>query len=197
MTIDLAPWFLGTEAAGDLAAQMGVPLALVPTEVFDEAWSPGSDLEAWREGEVNGERYDVVVVALLAPDLVAHSLAELTDDDWYAQCEGPFAQWFAALTVATERCNDRGVVIAFCDRPVPKDSGNWALTACVSDGVELMVRSLALIHEARGVRVHFVGTPARIEGKSHAQTALHDRFLMLVSGDAASMPSTVLYEGEM
>jgi hypothetical protein len=190
--------FLGTGTSQPLATQLGAKFEEVPQVSFDEAWTDSSILEQWRADSIDGSSHPSVVVALWEPSLQPRPVIEITDAQWLGECEGPFATWFVALTVAAQRCADGGQVVAIVDRPDAKDSAGWGDLSCVADGVEITARSLALIHQGRGVRIHLISTPRRLEGGAHERIdELADRVWWLESEPTRSLGSVVLHEGEL
>jgi hypothetical protein len=183
---------VGTAIATDIAASLEATSLLVPEASFDESWTQGAELEAWRDRSGSGGQYGVVVVVVDSSQVEPQIIEDVELDRWLESCETPFAQWFAALGVACLLCVDGGRVIAFVARPRPMDSGGWSLAACIADGVETMVRSYGFIANERNVRVDVVTLPldddAWIEGD-----LVRNRVVMLA---ASSIGSMVIHEGE-
>jgi hypothetical protein len=183
---------VGTAIAENLANSLEATSLRIPETTFDEFWSQGSDLESWRNRSSRGEQYECVLVALDASQETPLSIDDVGFDSWLAQCETPFAQWFVALSVACQRCNDGGRVIAFVARPRPMDSGGWSLAACVADGVETMARSFGFIANERDVRMDVITLPLGDQPWIVADV-VRDRIAMLSGSNIGSL---VVHEGE-
>lgn len=125
----------------------------------DQAWV------AWREG-LKGEKPVRNVVVALLPELHAQApLVDLSGAEWLARGETPLLRWMEALATAAPLCADNGALVAVVDCAPPLDSAGLAPEAGVAEGVEALMRSLALSEGKRGVRANAVVTPARIVTK--------------------------------
>jgi len=183
---------IGTAGAKDIANGLGAPMLLLPEASFDESWSQGAELQDWRDRSRRGERHEVVLVLLDASQEAPQPIDDVVFDSWLEDCEAPFAEWFAALGVACQRCVDGGRVIAFVARPRPMESGGWSLAACVADGVETMVRSFGFTTTDRGVRVDLITLPLDDQPWIDVNV-VRDRVAMVAS---SSIGSLVIHEGE-
>lgn len=184
---------LGTATARRCAQLLGADLIELPELEFNEEWSEGTELEAWRAVHLDGQSYDTVVVVLEPGQRTGESIVATPLGVWVDACERPLAEWFVALSVASQRCSDGGRVVAFVTRPASKDAATWSLQACVADGVDVMARSFALLHEDRNVAVHVIARPhhAAFEWET---VLVEDRISMLSNSNIASV---VLHEGEL
>ncbi len=187
------PRVIGTPAARPIAVGLGAVLDELPAVVLDPAWSEGHVIEAWREAQRTATPSGRLVVAVWADTVAPSSVVHLGIEAWSARMETSFALWFAALAAAGERCIDGGQVVAVTERPEGKESAGWSLESAVADAVEVMVRSLALVHRSRRVRMHVVSTSARLGGV--ADTPLDDvvgAVAMLLAADAPGVTTAVL-----
>jgi NAD(P)-dependent dehydrogenase (short-subunit alcohol dehydrogenase family) len=191
----LRPLFIGTDTTRPVADQLGAEFVPVPDLTLDPAWSNGSEIDVWRAKTAAGTpaKELVVAVSLAAPEHVAVVDQDL--DRWIETMETPFALWFAALAAATERCADHGQVLALVDRPDSKEAAGWGAEASVADAVEIMVRSLALVHGGRGVRVNVISTPDRLKGGAAAYEDMTDAIIMLLGSAVGSLSAAVIHLG--
>lgn len=187
------PWVIGTRPARPLADHFGADLHEVPDVAFDPLWSPGDRVEAWRDRERSGPAVPAVVVAVWPEAPAPVSVLDLGLDAWTAQFETGFALWFAALSVACERCRPGGQVVAVTDRPEAKSSAGWALTSALADAVEVMAKSLVHGQQARGVRVNVVSTSVRLAAAPPPSwTELHGAVGMLLATDGPGVNAAVI-----
>jgi hypothetical protein len=190
------PLVVGTPAARSLCDVLGAEFAQVPTAGFDSGWSAGAAIEEWRDALAQGPPVADVVVAVWLPDPRPAPVVALGLEQWVDSMEGPFALWFAALAAAAQRCGDNGQVVGVVDRPDPKAAAGWGAQAAVADAVEVIGRSLSLIHEARNVRVNTVTTPARLGGPAgHQDGALAATVAMLLSQPVVGMNASAVHLG--
>jgi NAD(P)-dependent dehydrogenase (short-subunit alcohol dehydrogenase family) len=184
---------IGTPPARPIAEGLGAELDELPAVVLDPAWSEGHVIEAWREAQRTTTPTDRLVVAVW-PDVVApSSVVFLELGEWTARMETSFALWFVALASACDRCVDGGQVVAVTERPEGKDSAGWSIESAVADAVEVMVRSLALVHRSRGVRIHVVSTGARLTRMTGTLVAdVVGAVEMLLGADAPGIDTAVI-----
>ena len=188
-----APRVVGTAPARPIAEALGASLDVLPPVVLDPAWSDGRVIEAWRAAQRATTPTGGLVVAVWPEVLEPCSVVDLDLVEWSARLETPFALWFAALASACDRCLDGGQVVAVTERPEPKASGGWALESAVADAVEVMAKSLALLHGSRGVRIHVVSTSARMGGATgRAVAGVVGAVEMLLAADAPGVTSAVI-----
>ena len=161
-----APRVIGTVAARPIAEGLGAALDELPAVVLDPAWSQSPVIEAWREAQRAVPPVARLVVAVWPEAVSPSSVVTLGPEEWSARLETSFALWFCALAAACDRCIDGGQVVAVTERPEGKGSAGWSLESAVADAVEVMVRSLALVHRSRRVRLHVVSTSARLGGRT-------------------------------
>jgi NAD(P)-dependent dehydrogenase (short-subunit alcohol dehydrogenase family) len=138
-------------ASTELADALGADARLRP---------PGSteELAAWR-AEIEAQADDdAVVVCTWTDPGPAVPLADLDPDAWRARVEWPTALWFTTLVAAAGRCRDGGAIVVVVERPATLDAPGHAAEVAVGDGLLNLVRSLALIEGARGIRVNAVTT---------------------------------------
>jgi hypothetical protein len=179
-----------------LAVGLGADLEEVPTIAFDTAWSGGPALEQWRDAMIDGPRVIDVVVAIWNDPVGPRSLVDQDLDGWVSTMEAPFALWFAALAVGSERCADGGQLVAVVDRTNPKDAAGWGAETAVADAVEVMARSFDQIHGHRGVRINLVTSAARLIGSPRGATDEVVRAVaMLLSNRGSGVTSTVIHLG--
>jgi len=157
------PTFVGaaTDGGDALARALGSEAILRPPAMpAVSGWDPiGHDaLAAWRFALDERPPDDAVVVCTWTDLPPAAALADIAPDTWRAQVEWPSALWFTTLVAAAERCRDGGSVVAVVERPVTLDAPGRAPLVAVADGLLNLVRSLAAIEGARGVRVNAVTT---------------------------------------
>jgi hypothetical protein len=195
--VSASPLVIGTAAARSLSEALGAEFSEVPAVEFGPSWSDGPAVEEWRNDLAAGSPAADLVVAIWpstpqAAPVVGQGLAH-----WVETMEEPFALWFAALSAAAERCADNGQVVAVVDRPDPKSAAGWGAQAAVADAVEVMGRSLSLIHEGRNVRVNTVTTPARLTGLPGDQAGadLVATVAMLLSQSVVGMNASAVHLG--
>lgn len=184
---------IGTPAARPIAEGLGAVLDELPAVVLDPAWSEGPVIEAWQEAQRTSTPTDRLVVAVWPEAVAPSSVVRLDLGEWTARVETSFALWFAALAAASDRCLDGGQVVAVTERPEGKESAGWSLESAVADAVEVMVRSLALVHRSRRVRIHVVSTGARMIGRT--DTLVGDvvgAVEMLLGADAPGVDTAVI-----
>ncbi len=186
------PWMIGTGPARPLADGLGATWEELPAVAFDPQWSQAPLVERWREDQRSGPAVDGVVVAVWPEAPSLGSVAHLDLDGWTSRLETGFALWFAALTVACARCREGGQVVAVTDRPEPKESAGWALESALSDAVEVMVRSLALVGQDRRVRVNAVSTSARLSDDPAPWDGVVDAVAMLLTAGRPGVNAEVI-----
>jgi hypothetical protein len=187
------PLVIGTPAARPIAEGFDTTLDQLPAVVLDAAWSEGHVIEAWRHGQGTATTARSIVVAVWLGEVAGSPEVDLDLEAWTARMETPFALWFAALAAACGRCVDGGQVVAVTERPEGKGSAGWSLESAGADAVEVMVRSLALLHRPRGVRLHLVSTSARLDGRSATAAAdVVGAVGMLLGCDTTGLDTTVL-----
>ena len=187
------PSVIGTPAAAPIAEGLGAVLDEVPGVVLDPAWSGSHVIEAWREAQRTAVPAGRLVVAVWPEVVSPTSVIHLDLEEWSARMETSFALWFAALAAACERCIDGGQVVAVTERPEGKESAGWSLESAVADAVEVMVRSLALVHRSRRVRIHVVSTSARLRGRTGTLVAdVVGAVAMLLEADAPGVTTAVI-----
>lgn len=150
----------GSPSTGALAAALDATVLRAPDRPADRGWGPTghAELEAWRAEVAAAPADGRVVVCTWADPGPATPLAELDPEAWRALVEWPTALWFTTLVAAARRCPDGGAVVAVVERPATLDAPARATTVAVADGVRNLVRSLAAVEGARGVRVNAVTT---------------------------------------
>lgn len=178
--------FVGTSADGParLAQALGVGTVLhAPDPPPDQGWeATGHEvLDAWRSAIGTGPETDGVVVCTWTEPGEPVALADLDPAAWRARVEWPTSLWFTTLVAATGRCRDGGAVVVVVERPATLDAPGHAPTVAVGDGLVNLVRSLAAIEGARGVRVNAVTTEV------HTAPEL----LLGAAPDLATFPGTV------
>ena len=179
------PWVVGTRPARPLAEGLGAGLHELPRVVLDPEWSGAQEIEEWQEGERAAPTVDRAVVAVWPEVREPCSVVDLDLAGWTVRLETAFALWFAALAATGARCAPGGRVVAVVDRPEAKDSAGWALESATADAVEVMVRSLAQVHQDRGVGLHVVTTSARLSaGPPAALAEVVGAVGLLLSADA-------------
>ncbi len=184
---------VGTPPARPLAVGLGADLDEVPAAVFDSRWSQGAQVEAWRDRERSGPGVSAAVVAVWPVVRGPVSVLDLDLDAWTARLETGFALWFAALSVACERCREGGQVVAVTDRPEAKASAGWALESALADAVEVMAKSLVQVQRARGVRINVVSTSGRLaDAPLTSWTELHGAVGMLLATDGPGVNAAVI-----
>jgi NAD(P)-dependent dehydrogenase (short-subunit alcohol dehydrogenase family) len=186
------PLVIGTPPARPIAEGLGAPFEQLPAVVLDPAWSQAHLIEAWRDEQRTARPEENLVVAVWPDGSTGSPLVDLDLGAWTAGMETPFALWFAALTAASDRCVDGGRVVAVTERPEGKRSAGWSLQSAVADAVEVMVRSLALVHRPRGVRLDVVSTSARLEGRSSVAADVVGALSMVLTGDSSGLDTMVL-----
>jgi hypothetical protein len=190
------PRVIGTAAAGPVAAGLGTTVDELPTVVLDPAWSQGPVIEAWREAQGKVPPVASLVVAVWPDAVSPSSVVTLGPEEWSARLETSFALWFCALAAACEGCADGGQVVAVTERPEGKQSAGWSLESAVADAVEVMVRSLALVHRSRRVRLQVVSTSARLGGRTETPVAdVVGAVAMLLGADAPGVNTAVIRVG--
>jgi len=160
--VSATPLVIGTAEARPLSEALGADFTQVPAMQFGPSWSDGPAVEEWRNNLAHGRPVACLVVAVWATAPASSPVVGQGLHQWVNSMEEPFALWFAALSAAGQSCADNGQVVAVVDRPDPKSAAGWGAQAAVADAVEVMVRSLSLIHERRNVRVNTVTSPARL-----------------------------------
>jgi hypothetical protein len=190
------PWVVGTRPARPLAEGLGVELHELPPVVLDPEWSGAHRIEEWQEGERTAPAVERAVVAVWPEVREPCSVVDLDLVAWTARMETVFALWFAALAATGARCAPGGRVVAVVDRPGAKDSAGWALESATADAVEVMVRSLAQVHQDRGIRLHLVTTSARLSGAPPAALAeVVGAVGMLLSAGSTGVATAVIRAG--
>jgi len=202
--------FIGpaTPSAGALAGALGAGVVRTcPAAPADAGWGWDWDhlLGAWQRDIGATTPTGQVVVCTWPATTVAVPFAELGPEAWRAQVEWPTALWFTTLVAAAGRCTDGGSLVVVVERPVTLDAPGHAALVAVADGLVNLVRSLAAIEGARGVRVNAVATevhtaPAVPRGAPPALGAFPGRIehevagavRLLLSADAGGMTGTVL-----
>ena len=202
--------FIGpaTPSAGALAGALGAGVVQqCPDPPDDGGW--GWDWEpllgAWQRSLEATAPTGEVVVCTWPAVTAAVPFAELRPAAWRAQVEWPTALWFTTLVAAAGRCTDGGSLVVVVERPVTLDAPGHAALVAVSDGLANLVRSLAAIEGARGVRVNAVATevhtaPAALRGAAPALDGFPGRIehevagavRLLLSPDAGGITGTVL-----
>ncbi len=188
---------VGTAAARPIAEGLGATLDELPPVILDPAWSEGHVIETWREDQRSAPPVAHLVVAVWPGAMKPSSVVHLGLEEWSARLETPFALWFCALAAACDRCADGGQVVAVTERPEGKRSAGWALESAVADAVEVMARSLALVHRPRRVRVQVVSTSARLGGPgdtvaADVVTGVVGAVEMLLATDAPGVNTAVI-----
>ena len=179
-----------------LADLVGATAVEVPDVEFDPAWADGPELERWRTDVAAGPKVDCVVVAPWGEAPERSALVDLSPDRWMASMEVPFARWFVALAAGTDRCADDGQVVAVVDRPPAKEAAGWSTVCAVADAVEVMIRSFAMIHQDRRVRVNLVTTPARLPSGPAAELGpVAAAVAMLLDDHRSRVTATVVHLG--
>ncbi len=202
--------FIGpaTPSAGALAGALGAGVVQrCPATPDDGGW--GWDWEpllgAWQRSLEATAPSGEMVVCTWPAVMSAVPFAELEPEAWRAQVEWPTALWFTTLVAAAGRCTDGGSLVVVVERPVTLDAPGHAALVAVSDGLVNLVRSLAAIEGARGVRVNAVATevhtaPAVPRGAPPALDGFPGRIehevagavRLLLSPDAGGITGTVL-----
>lgn len=197
--------FLGTSApsSGLLADGLGAPAHHAPDLPLEGGW--GDLLATWRASIDAGPPTDRVVVCAWTDPGPPVPMAELPPAAWRARVEWPTALWFTTLVAAAHRCADGGALVVVVERPATLDAPGHAPTVAVGDGVVNLVRSLAAVEGARGVRVNAVTTElhtapdpllgaapplATFPGRVEVEVAGAVR--LLLSPDAAGITGTAL-----
>ncbi len=187
------PWVVGTRPARPLAAGLGAELHEVPGVAFDSLWSQGAQVEEWRDRQRRGPEVAAAVVAVWPEVPGPVSVLDLDLDAWTARWETGFALWFAALSVACERCRQGGQVVAVTDRPEAKSSAGCALDSALADAVEVMAKSLVQVQRPRGVRVNVVSTSMRLaEAPPTSWAELHGAVAMLLTTEGPGVNAAVI-----
>ena len=193
---------IGTPAVRPIAEGLGAALDELPAVVLDPEWSEGHVIEAWREAQRKVTPVGALVVAVWPEAEAPSSVVTLGPEEWSARLETSFALWFCALAAACDRCVDGGQVVAVTERPEGKESAGWSLESAVADAVEVMVRSLALVHRSRRVRLHVVSTSARLGTKTETGVAgvadvvdVVAAVAMLLGADAPGVNTAVIRVG--
>ncbi|QYG93183.1 SDR family oxidoreductase [Iamia sp. SCSIO 61187] len=153
--------FVGTLASARLADALGVRHVLrPPAPPPDRGWAPTDHplLETWRSEVEAGPQAAGVVVCTWADPPSPAPLATLEPEAWRTQVEWPTSLWFTTVVAAAGRCRDGGALVVVVERPATLDAPGHATTVVVSDGLVNLVRSLAAVEGARGVRVNVVTT---------------------------------------
>ncbi len=192
------PLVVGTPAARSLADGLGAELEELPAVVLDPGWSQSPAIEVWREAQRNAIPVRSAVVAVWPEAMVPSPVVHLDLDGWSARFETSFALWFCSLAAACERCTDGGQVVAVTERPEGKECAGWSLESAVADAVEVMVRSLALVHRPRRVRVQVVSTSARLGSGAGGPPDLTDvvgAVTMLLAAEVPSVNTAVIRLG--
>jgi NAD(P)-dependent dehydrogenase (short-subunit alcohol dehydrogenase family) len=194
--VTAVPWVIGTSPASRVAAGLGAELDEVPSVILDPAWSEGFRIEEWRAAAMVRPEVGSVVVVIWPDRLTRTPLRNLGAGAWFASMETQFALWFGALAAGAERCADRGQVVAVVDRPNATDAAGWSAVSAVADAVENMTRSLAQIHQPRGVRVNLVTTSARLDGEDGGGLAdVVEAVAMLLANEAAAVTAATIHLG--
>jgi NAD(P)-dependent dehydrogenase (short-subunit alcohol dehydrogenase family) len=115
-------------------------------------------LDAWRTAIAAVPEDDAIIVCTWTDPGPATPLVDLDPGAWRQRVEWPTALWFTTLVAAAGRCRDGGALVAVVERPATLDAPGHAPVVAVADGIVNLVRSLALIEGARGVRVNAVTT---------------------------------------
>lgn len=187
------PWVVGTPPARPLADGLGAELCEVPAVTFDPWWSQGARVEEWRDRERLGSGVSAAVVAVWPEAPGPVSVLDLDLDAWTSRLETGFALWFAALSVACERCREGGQVVAVTDRPEAKASAGWALESALADAVEVMAKSLVQVQRGRGVRINVVSTSVRLaETPPSSWQELRGAVGMLLATDGPGVNAAVI-----
>jgi hypothetical protein len=187
---------IGTPPAAGLVARLGGELWEVPALSFDTRWSAGPTIEQWREATIEGPEAQSVVVAVWPESPRPSALADQDLEQWLSTMEVPFALWFAALAAGSERCGAGGQLVAVVDRTDPKDAAGWGAETAIADAVTTMVRSFAMIHRPRGVRMSLVTWPARLTGSpGGSMDELVATVAMLLSNRGDGPASSVIHLG--
>ncbi len=156
-----APLMIGTRPAAWLAEGLGATFVELPVLEFDGGWSTGDELDAWRTAALQANPCSDIVVAVWQETMAHSPIVHTVPDAWYSGFEAPFACWFAALTVAADRCASGGKLVAVTDRPSMRAAGGLSMPSALADAVEVTARSLIQLHSARGVGITLVATPDR------------------------------------
>jgi NAD(P)-dependent dehydrogenase (short-subunit alcohol dehydrogenase family) len=187
----MAVTFIGpaSPSAGALARALGAATSYrCPAPPEDNGWGWVWDdvLDDWRRAIEETVPADALVVCAWPSVTAAAALTELEPAAWRDQVEWPTALWFTTLVAAAGRCADRGSLVVVVERPVTIDAPGHAALVAVSDGLINLVRSLAAIEGARGVRVNAVATEVHTasEVRPGAPPAL-DRFPGSIEDDVA------------
>jgi NAD(P)-dependent dehydrogenase (short-subunit alcohol dehydrogenase family) len=190
---------VGTKGAKALAELLGATLVLVPEATLDLSWSQGSIIEEWRTTTADGDKASQVVVAVWPESPGPMPLLDEGVDDWLSAVETPFALWFAAVNAATAACADHGRVVVVVDRPNAKDAAGWGAEAAVADAVEIMAKSMALIHGERGVRINVVSTPDRLQSSGERNATklanIAGAVTMFLSDQCGDLTGTAVHLG--
>jgi 3-oxoacyl-[acyl-carrier protein] reductase len=202
--------FIGpaTPSAGALAGALGagvVQQCPAPPDDSGWGWEWEPVLGAWQRDLAASTPAREVVVCSWPAVMSAVPFAELEPEAWRAQVEWPTALWFTTLVAAAGCCADGGSLVVVIERPVTLDAPGHAALVAVSDGLDNLVRSLAAIEGARGVRVNAVATevhtaPAAPRGAPPALDGFPGRIedevagavRLLLSPDAGGVTGTVL-----
>ena len=199
---------MGTSSAGALAGALGADVVQqCPAPPDDRGWGWDWDgvLGDWQRSLEATTPTREMVVCTWPAVMASLPLAELEPEAWRAQVEWPTALWFTTLVAAAGRCTDGGSLVVVVERPVTLDAPGHAALVAVSDGLVNLVRSLAAIEGARGVRVNAVATevhtaPAAPTGAPPTLAGFPGRVAdevagavrLLLSPDAGGVTGTVL-----
>jgi hypothetical protein len=187
---------IGTPPAAGLVSRLGGELWEVPALSFDTRWSAGPTIEDWQEATIEGPGVEGVVVAVWPGSPRPSALADQDLEQWLSTMELPFALWFAALAAGSERCATGGQLVAVVDRTDPKDAAGWGAQTAIADAVTTMVRSLAMVHRPRGVRMSLVTSPDRLTGSAGGVTdELVGTVAMLLSNQGDGPATSVIHLG--
>ncbi len=202
--------FIGpaTPSADVLAGALGASVIQhCPADPDDGGWGWDWEplLRGWQHDLEATTPTGQVVVCTWPTVVSAVPFTDLGPEAWRAQVEWPTALWFTTLVAAAGHCTDGGSVVVVVERPVTLDAPGHAALVAVSDGLVNLVRSLAAIEGARGVRVNVVATevhtaPAVPRGAPPALDGFPGRIghevagavRLLLSSDAGGVTGTVL-----
>jgi NAD(P)-dependent dehydrogenase (short-subunit alcohol dehydrogenase family) len=161
--LETAAVLLGVAApeVGELASALGASDQLTcPEEPQDHGWTSayGQVLDGWRSQIESLPETAALVVCTWTAAVAAVPLADIEPDAWRSRLEWPTALWFTTVVAAAGRCASGGSLVVVVERPATIDALGRAPQTAVADGMVNLVRSLAAVEGARGVRVNAVAT---------------------------------------